>query len=125
MTPSPEALAKAESARKPELLPCPFCGGEASWDTDICDDPHSGWTVTCLTTPCPAAIYRSDNPYPTVDDAIIAWNIRVPTAAHAAGQREGERVGFRKGRDAAFEISRKYQARPALREAIRHLEPEQ
>ena len=55
-----------------ELLPCPFCGGEAVNDID--DETAAPYVVTC--TRCAA---RTDWQY-TPEEAAIAWNRRTPTS---------------------------------------------
>ena len=66
----------------PELLPCPFCGGEAhidgtSWTTR--DGKDQAW-VTC----------KSCKTYgPSSTNAIAAWNRRAALAAHEQGEGEG------------------------------------
>lgn len=58
----------------PELLPCPFCGGDA-WA--VLDPNHStGWDVGCFNGDCDVephvwAVYK--------DTATIQWNRRAPT----------------------------------------------
>jgi len=56
-----------------ELLPCPFCGGEAEWKTG---GPGCAW-VSC--TKCPAE--TGDGSIPRIT---AAWNTRAPTPVAAA-----------------------------------------
>ena len=67
---------------EPDLLPCPFCGGEAMHSG--CDE--HGYAVTCTNGECYA--YNKAWP-PTVDLAITAWNTRA-NVAHATAARDAE-----------------------------------
>lgn len=55
------------------LLPCPFCGGEAS----MSDDPNhsTAWEVGCYDPDCPA---QPNVWQVTKAEAIAAWNRRHP-----------------------------------------------
>ena len=63
---------------KTNLLPCPFCGGEANYHMSISRHPeHDYWHgVFCLT--CPACIDNFD----TEVEAIEAWNTRAERTCH-------------------------------------------
>ena len=68
------------------LLPCPFCGGEAAVDTRIEDQPDSGYAATCMADePCAGSAYRTNWSWPTVVEAIAAWNRR---AAQPVGEQQ-------------------------------------
>ena len=70
-----------------ELLPCPFCGGEAVITDCVyhlkCEDggvyDKKGWTVGCRTVGCRGWFNRSIN---TEAEAVKAWNTRA--GAHCA-----------------------------------------
>ncbi|WP_158247940.1 Lar family restriction alleviation protein [Paracoccus sp. SY] len=77
---------------EPKLLPCPFCGGEASAEgyqrwTKPCPDMtwSNGEPVTeayfCNCPSCGVANTVSDVGHQTRADAIAAWNRRVPAPA--------------------------------------------
>ena len=68
-----------DAMKMSELLPCPFCGGDASVDTIYPDYPEKGYGVTCLCNGCHGNIYIPDTKYPTKQDAISAWNTRTPS----------------------------------------------
>jgi len=55
--------------KSPNLLPCPFCGGEAT-----VVDRSMGFTPRCTNLDCPAAFINLY--YPTIEEAILAWNRR-------------------------------------------------
>ena len=58
------------------LLPCPFCGGEAeahqTYDIDTGD--VDGWFVICRNKECTA--WPETAEYPTEAEAVAAWNTR-------------------------------------------------
>lgn len=62
-----------------ELLPCPFCGGEAIYE--VVSEPHTGW-VTCRQ--CSGCV---DEVMPK-EEAIAAWNRRTPRYSHRNGETE-------------------------------------
>lgn len=71
---TPRPMAKAS-----ELARCPFCGGAAEHDSQrwqprrrVGMSDLTGHAVTCLA--CPAEVGIFD----TKDDAVAAWNRRVP-----------------------------------------------
>lgn len=65
-----------------ELLPCPFCGGEA-----VLYNGNYGWNVRCkdgkitVFTDCPAK-KTGEIDYDTEEDAIVAWNTRAERMCH-------------------------------------------
>ena len=59
----------APTPRTDELLPCPFCGGEAAL-RDL-----AGWEVICKNMQC-GANHLSDDP--SKEGAVKAWNTRSP-----------------------------------------------
>ena len=60
-----------------KLLPCPFCGAEASVDTVIPDTTDLGYSVTCIgTEPCSGDIDRPNCLWKTPQEAVEAWNKR-------------------------------------------------
>lgn len=59
------------------LLNCPFCGGDnITIDTAICDNPESGYGVTCHTNGCIGNIFRHNSYYHDKESVIRAWNKR-------------------------------------------------
>ena len=72
------------------LLPCPFCGGEASFERVECSLGRMRWTVGCNETDEDDAVlcygYQSLTTFATKRDAAEAWNRR--TAAPAQPSRE-------------------------------------
>lgn len=52
-----------------ELLPCPFCGGQAEIDSD----PYQRYFPECLTLTC---LFRPDAAFNSIEEAIKAWNTR-------------------------------------------------
>ena len=70
----------------PELLPCPFCGGEASATNYIVEG-----AVRC--SDCRAYVSRTHGQYDEAgyEEAIAAWNTRADLSANliAAARREG------------------------------------
>lgn len=80
-----EDTTKGRAMTKPtiELLPCPFCGGEAELESD---DGATGAQhfVECCSHEC-IGFFRPYNTFATKSDAAKAWNTRAALAA----QREG------------------------------------
>lgn len=64
----------------PELLPCPFCGGDAAMGTG-----ETYAFVNCVE--CLAATNHLMNCDTTRDEAIAAWNTRADLSTYAAGMR--------------------------------------
>jgi len=58
------------------LLPCPFCGGEAEIWRASADPKRPAW-VGCMGR-CAVLVSRG---YETTEEAIAAWNRRTPPAA--------------------------------------------
>ena len=59
-----------------ELLPCPFCGGEAHMESKHYGDTHY-WRVWCQTPFCAFMSVA-----PTEQQAIEAWNTRAERTCH-------------------------------------------
>ena len=59
-----------------ELLPCPFCGGEA--ETLTAESMHGGYLFGIMCSDCRS---RGDV-YTTEDEAIAAWNSRAERMCH-------------------------------------------
>ena len=68
-----------------DLLPCPFCGGDA---VAITGPVQTLWGVTCLRCAC-----WFDDRAPTDAAAITAWNTRTPTPDPNAGAVKVKRGG--------------------------------
>lgn len=62
-----------------ELLPCPFCGGEAIYE--VVGELHTGW-VTCRQ--CSGCV---DEVMPKAE-AIASWNRRTPRYSHRNGETQ-------------------------------------
>ena len=60
--------------RTTELLPCPFCGGEAAWFSYA----NGEYDVKCRNAMCLAKTCR----YATEAEAIAAWNTRTERTCH-------------------------------------------
>jgi hypothetical protein len=62
---------------KPDMKPCPFCGGDKN---TICKTDYEGrdsFAVSCRYPVCHGAIFMLGYGYfPTADQAIAAWNTR-------------------------------------------------
>lgn len=56
-----------------ELKPCPFCGGEARVDDDLC---HSDMSKTFYSVICKKCGARTTNNFTLKEDAIEQWNRR-------------------------------------------------
>lgn len=67
-----------------ELLPCPFCGGEATIRHDSTDAAYWGWDewwVECINTQC-LMQPESAGTFDTEEQAIAAWNTRAERTCH-------------------------------------------
>lgn len=77
--------------KKPELLPCPFCGGPA----DFQDDGHIGYAY------CTHCLARTDDYYSWrnknwKEDAALDWNTRVyPKEVQVAIERDKPKMPVR------------------------------
>lgn len=90
--PNPAPAVAAEG----ELLPCPFCGGAASWieDTGAFDEPFG--LVTEHADTCHLACFLAEK-----DQIITAWNTRHPTDSAAKDAEIAElREALEEGRRA-------------------------
>lgn len=65
----------AKTYQKAELLPCPFCGNFAE-----CHKYISGHGVYCCTEECYGNPDTDNHCWNTEDDAVNAWNTRVPSS---------------------------------------------
>ena len=66
-----------------ELKPCPFCGGDKNTICKTDYDGRDSYAVSCRYPECHGAIFTLGYGYfPTVDQAIAAWNTRA--VDHAA-----------------------------------------
>lgn len=68
----------------PELKPCPFCGGEADFESVGMDSRTVWYRVVCSTGCCAGSA-----PHETCEEATVAWNTRADTitALEAENQR--------------------------------------
>ncbi len=76
---------------KPELKPCPFCGGDKNTICKTDYDGRDSYAVSCRYPECHGAIFTLGYGYfPTKDQAIAAWNTRAvdPAAIREAALRE-------------------------------------
>lgn len=67
----------------PDLLPCPFCGGEAIYDEPHPDDGDYVHEVGCETIGCrilPKSVQVSE------ECAVATWNTRADITPHHAAQ---------------------------------------
>uniref|UniRef100_UPI00359C8F0A Lar family restriction alleviation protein n=1 Tax=Collinsella bouchesdurhonensis TaxID=1907654 RepID=UPI00359C8F0A len=68
------------SGNKPDLLPCPFCGGEALNVEWVTSHDERGWAVACKNPEClmnqGARILRTEA------EAAEAWNRRAERTCH-------------------------------------------
>jgi hypothetical protein len=65
-----------------ELKPCPFCGGDKNTICKTDYDGRDSYAVSCRYPECHGAIFTLGYGYfPTVDQAIAAWNNRALPAA--------------------------------------------
>ena len=68
---------------EPDLKPCPFCGGDKNTICKTDYDGRDSYAVSCRYPECHGAIFTLGYGYfPTVDQAIAAWNTRA--VDHAA-----------------------------------------
>ena len=84
---------------KPDLKPCPFCGGEKHTicRTDYDYDNKDAYAVSCRYHNCHGSIFRLGYGYfATKDEAIAAWNTRAidPAAIREAALREAAAVAW-------------------------------
>jgi hypothetical protein len=83
----------------PELLPCPFCGGEAY--TKDYGAYHEGvWIIGCPSDQCPAEAAVVD----TLDAATRAWNTRAPLSPAVLAELPEVRALIRQAVDKAVRI---------------------
>jgi hypothetical protein len=76
------------TARGEELLPCPFCGGEATIDdvsTSYRSDLKPVWGIYCSDQSCSIELWSSDEDRQA---AITAWNTRAHTDAQRIAELE-------------------------------------
>lgn len=64
--------------RETELLPCPFCGGEAEYHYRINNSPYDGWLCHPVDNwvSCHGDCGASTAMHELYADAITAWNTR-------------------------------------------------
>lgn len=72
--------------RTTELLPCPFCGGEAAIVQTL-DTTVRTWFVTCSNLKCSVLAFRTKRYY-TEAEAIDAWNTRAELGSGTCEMRE-------------------------------------
>lgn len=78
--------------KEQELLPCPFCGGEARlWSGDWAITDHGVVCIKCEVTVDPCHIEGS---YTSVDRAIKAWNTRSDKASLRLGGIIGKQLSI-------------------------------
>jgi Lar family restriction alleviation protein len=68
-----------------DLLPCPFCGGEARPEAMVV-----GWRIGCPRSAC--SFSGPYSPSKDVAEAIAAWNRRTPSADLEAARAKIERL---------------------------------
>lgn len=64
----------------PELLPCPFCGGEAEIEEISEENSHTGtagYAAGCANSEC--LVYQTFDKFALRKDAVKAWNTRAPS----------------------------------------------
>jgi hypothetical protein len=83
---------------QPDMKPCPFCGGDKN---TICKTDYDGkdsYAVSCRYPECHGAIFTLGYGYfPTVEQAIAAWNTRAVdhAAIREAALREAADVVYK------------------------------
>lgn len=67
-----------DTSNAPELLPCPFCGGEAKRHTCLGNVLQKGppWYETKYRVSCSSSCSCSSKPCHTQDEADLDWNTR-------------------------------------------------
>jgi len=89
-----------------ELLPCPFCGGEAEikyaewWDSNDPPEIHCVWSVQCSTRPTRSSVCLGrlcgNRGFADKDKAIEAWNTRYErTCENEYGLENGVPLKFK------------------------------
>lgn len=76
---------------KPDMKPCPFCGGDKNTICKTDYDGRDSFAVSCRYSDCHGAIFMLGYGYfPTADQAIAAWNTRAvdPATIREAALRE-------------------------------------
>jgi len=77
---------------KGELLPCPFCGGEARYE-EVPSALGVAWSVGCCADETDCAGYQLMTSWATQRDAAAAWNRRSDRAeARKAALEEAEKA---------------------------------
>src|SRR6185369_17890646 len=83
-----------------QLLPCPFCGGDALYEQDRSDGPRSlRWSAGCRVETCMGYMGPT---FPRRKDAAEAWNKR---AAHSKGDAWKEAALFFNNCENAYDES--------------------
>tara|TARA_R110000868_G_scaffold12098_5_gene58608 strand:+ start:4378 stop:4704 length:327 start_codon:yes stop_codon:yes gene_type:complete len=84
--------------KAPDLKPCPFCGGDKNTICKTDYDGRDSYAVSCRYPECHGAIFTLGYGYfPTVDQAIAAWNTRAVdhAAIREAALREAYEVVYK------------------------------
>ena len=85
--------------KAPDLKPCPFCGGDKNTICKTDYDGRDSYAVSCRYPECHGAIFTLGYGYfPTVDQAIAAWNTRA--VDHAADRIQALNAKLAKAVDA-------------------------
>lgn len=64
-----------------DLLPCPFCGGQAAFEEMTTDKyPYTTWSVGCANVDEDCIGYQMLASFSRKHDAAAAWNKRAPTS---------------------------------------------
>jgi len=66
-----------------ELLPCPFCGGEADYEEIKCPNGKINWSIGCPNGAADCTGYQSLQEFARKTEAAAAWNRRAPRVATA------------------------------------------
>ena len=83
---------------KPDLKPCPFCGGDKNTICKTDYDGRDSYAVSCRYPECHGAIFTLGYGYfPTKDQAVAAWNTRAvdPATIREDALREAADVVYK------------------------------
>jgi Lar family restriction alleviation protein len=97
---------------KPDLKPCPFCGGDKNTICKTDYDGRDSYAVSCRYPECHGAIFTLGyGCFATKDEAIAAWNTRAidPAVIRQAALREAAAVCIGVSNDILTQIGREHE----------------